>query len=391
MELGFAAITPRSMASGRTGGIIARLLGDPRIEFVGARMYAPSEAFVNAFVRIMPGMDVPENFREPYRAYVEYDLRPGNTARRGYPNDMLVLFFRGEDVTGTMRAVIGPHGQEPTGANIRGTFGEYTVAVGGAVHMFHPAVLSAFTPETNRAFLQLLATYAEKDGGVLAPDPRENRKVETTLVMVKPDNLDHPSTLPGNIIDRFGLTGLRIVGAKLVSMSVDMGMEFYGFLEGIFVEKLAFLVELKLHERLALAFDFEITEEEFTAMTDVLKRKNAHTELCKIVHYMSGIHPDSVRSKKERAAPGPAKCFALLFQGPSAIEKIRDTLGATDPTKAAFATIRADYGNSLMRNGAHASDSVPSAERERKIVGLTGTERSEEKKTIQAFLKNGHA
>ena len=40
-----------------------------------------------------------------------------------------------------------------------------------------------------------------------------------------------------------------------------------------------------------------------------------------------------------------------------------------------------------MRNGAHASDSVESALRERKIVGLLGGEPSEEKRLILDWLK----
>ena len=32
--------------------------------------------------------------------------------------------------------------------------------------------------------------------------------------------------------------------------------------------------------------------------------------------------------------------------------------------------MRSDFGRDLMRNGAHASDSVESAERERKVIGL---------------------
>ena len=61
-------------------------------------------------------------------------------------------------------------------------------------------------------------------------------------------------------------------------------------------------------------------------------------------------------------------------------------MGNTDPTKAEEGTIRIDYGHDLMRNGAHASDSVESADRERKIVGLTGSEPSAEKFLIEQWL-----
>ena len=60
----------------------------------------------------------------------------------------------------------------------------------------------------------------------------------------------------------------------------------------------------------------------------------------------------------------------MLYEGPEAVSKIRRYLGSTDPTKAEPATVRSEFGKDLMRNGAHASDSIASAERERKIIGL---------------------
>jgi hypothetical protein len=41
----------------------------------------------------------------------------------------------------------------------------------------------------------------------------------------------------------------------------------------------------------------------------------------------------------------------------------------------------------LIRNGAHASDSVESAKRERHIVGLVGNEPSNEKRIIEDWLR----
>ncbi len=75
-----------------------------------------------------------------------------------------------------------------------------------------------------------------------------------------------------------------------------------------------------------------------------------------------------------------------IMVGEHAIQLIRNKLGSTDPTKAQEGTIRIDYGHDLMRNGAHASDSVESADRERKIVGLVGTEPSGEKMIIENWL-----
>ena len=67
-------------------------------------------------------------------------------------------------------------------------------------------------------------------------------------------------------------------------------------------------------------------------------------------------------------------CLAILYYGVNAIDKIRDRLGATDPNTAKEGTVRSEYGQNILMNGAHASDSPESALRERKIVGLSGDE-----------------
>lgn len=53
-----------------------------------------------------------------------------------------------------------------------------------------------------------------------------------------------------------------------------------------------------------------------------------------------------------------------VVEGPNAPQTIRDTIGATDPLKAAPGTIRFEFGLSVGRNIIHASDSPESAERE---------------------------
>jgi nucleoside-diphosphate kinase len=54
--------------------------------------------------------------------------------------------------------------------------------------------------------------------------------------------------------------------------------------------------------------------------------------------------------------------IACVFEGPNAVERIREAMGATDPAKAAKGTIRADFGESLERNSVHGSDSPENAE-----------------------------
>lgn len=58
---------------------------------------------------------------------------------------------------------------------------------------------------------------------------------------------------------------------------------------------------------------------------------------------------------------------ATVWEGKNAVQVARDTIGATDPAKAAPGTIRADFGMDLGRNLVHGSDSLQSAVRE---VGL---------------------
>ncbi|HGJ5876472.1 MAG TPA: nucleoside-diphosphate kinase [Arsenophonus sp.] len=53
-----------------------------------------------------------------------------------------------------------------------------------------------------------------------------------------------------------------------------------------------------------------------------------------------------------------------VLAGQDAIQRYRDLMGATDPTKALAGTLRADYADSFTANAVHGSDSVASAERE---------------------------
>ncbi|MFC2033937.1 nucleoside-diphosphate kinase [Chloroflexota bacterium] len=59
--------------------------------------------------------------------------------------------------------------------------------------------------------------------------------------------------------------------------------------------------------------------------------------------------------------------IAIVFEGDNAVEVIRKTMGATDPSKAEAGTIRADFGLDVQQNSTHASDAVETAEKEIKI------------------------
>jgi nucleoside-diphosphate kinase len=55
------------------------------------------------------------------------------------------------------------------------------------------------------------------------------------------------------------------------------------------------------------------------------------------------------------------KIMALVLEADSAITKWRDTMGATDPKKAAPGTIRHDLGTSIGNNCSHGSDAPDTA------------------------------
>ena len=56
-----------------------------------------------------------------------------------------------------------------------------------------------------------------------------------------------------------------------------------------------------------------------------------------------------------------APVVVMAWEGPKAVEAIRQTVGATNPTKAAPGTIRADLALDIGRNLIHASDAVDTA------------------------------
>ena len=57
-------------------------------------------------------------------------------------------------------------------------------------------------------------------------------------------------------------------------------------------------------------------------------------------------------------------CVPFVIKGENAILKVRELMGATDPSEADAGTIRADFADSIDKNIIHGSDSKESAERE---------------------------
>ena len=202
---------------------------------------------------------------------------------------------------------------------------------------FEPAVLTANRAEQAERDLKLWAEFSDSDGGILENVIQypAGTKVEKTLVLIKPDNFRFPSRRPGGVIDVFSRTGLYIIGFKVHRMSVAQAEEFYGPVLPVLEEKLG-----------------------------AEKGRGAWED---IVEFMSGARPS--RSAAERkSAPGSEKCIAIVYQGEDAVRKIREVLGPTDPSKAPPGSIRKEFGESIMVNAAHASDSAENAAREMGIV-----------------------
>ena len=61
----------------------------------------------------------------------------------------------------------------------------------------------------------------------------------------------------------------------------------------------------------------------------------------------------------EFMSSGP--CVLLALDAPDGIRKWRDTMGVTDPAKAAPGTLRKDFGESIGRNATHGSDAPETA------------------------------
>jgi len=385
-QLTFAWITPRSLAKGTHGGILARLLSVPNLRLVSARMFEPSDEFVEEYIAAHNETHLPKPFYA-FTDFIRRELSPATPPEeRGYPNHLMLLLFTGQNARQTLIDVIGDHLPDPTkvavSRTIRGAYGDYRVdPATEKIESFEPAIVTAHSDEANALYMRTFGRYAISDGGVLrswyddsstSKDSEDPPPVaEYGMVMIKPDMLDRPSSRPGNIIDLFASTGLHLVGCKIFSFSVKEAYEFYGFLQKVFEEKLSGQVEERVTKALNDAFDFEVGDQIIDVNTALLKSHYAKAEVSKIIHYMAGVYPHDNLTEVEKASRGPARVFALLYRGENAVETIRAKLGSTDPSKAELGTIRIDFGSDLMRNSAHASDSAESLVREVKIIGLT--------------------
>jgi nucleoside-diphosphate kinase len=126
--------------------------------------------------------------------------------------------------------------------------------------------------------------------------------MERTLVLLKPDTLQRG--LAGRIISRLEDRGLKLVAMKLLRMDMELAN----------------------------------------------------------VHYKDHVGKPFFEGLAKFMTSRPI--IAMAVEGNNAVELVRQTMGTTDPQKAASGTIRGDWGMDIGRNLVHGSDSPEAAKRE---------------------------
>lgn len=389
-ELSYILFTPYTIARSRTGGVLSRLLVRLDLELVGARMIAPTaelaQAYADSQTRHMAAGDITAKMKHDY---IIKTFSPSNGRR----HRVLILLFRGKDAGDKLRNIAGPIFPErrdlasARGETIRDTYGDivYDESDPTKVEYFEPVVFTPVNDEHCVENLKLFRDFLANEPNIVENMAYENpEKIERTLVIIKPDNWVVPSSRPGTIIDMFSRTGLRIIGMKILQMSVAQGLEFYGPVEDVLINKLGPKFGSDAAEALEEKFKFTLSEDARAEIVRSFGTAYARDQFNQIVGFMTGVRPDEC-AIEDRQNLGRSKCMVLIYEGEDAVRKIRDVLGPTDPTKAPAGTVRREFGSNVMINTAHASDSPDNARREMGIVRIAENRMGE---IIGDFLKS---
>ncbi len=371
-QLAYVIITPYSLYKSRTGGILSRLITRTGLELASVRMFAPSTELVKQYSQAIISANDPQDRRiqDLIYHYILQNLSPDPKTNRR--RRVMMLLFKGDDAVRKTRSVVGNISADRRGGEtIRDTYGDLIIDENDQVRYFEPAVLAPPTADESEAKLKLWTKYSDSDGGVLenviSYPPGE--KPQRTLVLIKPENFRFPSGRPGNVIDFFSRTGLFIVGIKLHRMSVAQALEFYGPVREVLRTKLKGVFATKARAALEKEFGLKIPVDKEQQLGDILGPIFGDNQFDNIVKFMSGRSPSEI-PESEWSKPGSEKCVALVYEGVEAVRKIRDVLGPTDPSKAPPGSIRREFGQTIMVNAAHASDSEENARREMGIVNV---------------------
>ncbi len=167
----------------------------------------------------------------------------------------------------------------------------------------------------------------------------------------------------------FSRTGLRIIGMKLCRMSVAQALEFYGPVRDVLRSKLAPGIGTRARQVLEKELGITLPQSIEAELAQSVGVPFAQKQFEDIVEFMTGSRP-ALCQGADLEADGKVKSLALVYEGEHAVQKIRDVLGPTDPTKAPGGTVRSEFGSNIMVNTAHASDSAANARREMGILKL---------------------
>ena len=370
-ELAFALINPYTIAKSRTGGVIGRLMSRTGLDLAAARMFGPSAELAARYTEsLLQNSEADPEIARMLSDYVRKNYAPDPaTGRR---RRVILLLFEGENAIQKIREATGHlRAGWVGGETIRDTYGDFILDDSGHVRYFEPAVLVGPSVERAASVLRLWAEYANTDAGLIdhGQDVPDSEGVQSTLVLIKPDNFRFPSVRPGHIIDLLSRSGLRIVGLRKFCMTVAQAEEFYGPVRAQLRQKFKSIAGQHAGEMLAKEFGTDISEDLKAVIGEHLGPEVGDRKFEEIVRFMTGFLPSQV-AEADKAKTGSENCLALVYKGMSAVEKIRYLLGPTDPAKAQPGSVRREFGSDIMVNAAHASDSPESAARELGIVDV---------------------
>lgn len=375
-ELSYVLVTPYTIAKSRTGGVISRLLSRVDLELVAAQMFAPTQEFAKTYSESVLKTYEGDNPKGG-KLLSDYILREFSPSG-GRRHRVLMLLFRGENAYEQLYKIAGPLYKEKysiesvTGETIRDTYADFVTSHEDPekVLYYEPAVLTPRGAETAKKHLKMIMEFIENEPTVIEnmvyPNPD---RIERTLVIIKPDNWRFASSRPGTIIDMFSRTGLRIISCKVQQMSLNQALEFYGPVKDVLKNKLSPIYGKKAKEILEKEFQASCSDVVLKSLVDSFGVELALDQFYQIVEFMTGKRPDKC-PVEEFDYPGAVKSMVLIYEGEDAVNKIREVLGPTDPTKAPGGTIRREFGQNIMVNTAHASDSPENARREMRIVKI---------------------
>ncbi len=373
-ELSYILITPYTIAKSRTGGVLSRLLSRIDLELVGTQIFAPSQELAEAYASSLhrQALATSSETAKLLSSFVLKTFTPTNGRR----HRVMMLLFKGEDACRKLSDIAGaiyPENrsiESVNGETIRDTYADLVTDSDGNILYFEPAVMTPRSQEIAIENMKVFAPFMSAEANIVENMVYpENAEIERTLVIIKPDNWKFASSRPGTIIDMFSRTGLRLIGCKKYQMTVNEALEFYGPVQDALINKLGPMFGARAKVVLEKEFGLPLSADMDKALGDSFGKEYAIDQFNKIVEFMSGTRVDKC-PPEEMDSPGKVKCMVLIYEGVNAVQKIRDVLGPTDPTKAPGGTVRREFGSDVMVNTAHASDSAENAKREMGIVRI---------------------